>query len=103
MKARRFSDAQKAFILKQAEEAVPIGDVRRKAGTGQATFFAWRKKSAGLLPSEMRRLRALEDENAELKKLVADLSLDKEMARHRRLPEPCRRPGTDGNRAQVLQ
>ncbi len=58
---------------------MPIGDVCRKAGISQATFYAWRKKYAGLLPSEMRRLKALEDENARLKKLVAELSLDREM------------------------
>ena len=74
-----FGRARQAFILKQAEEGVPIGDVCRKAGISQATFYAWRKKYAGLLPSEMRRLKALEDENARLKKLVAELSLDREM------------------------
>ena len=79
MKASRFSDGQKAFILKQADEGVPIGDVCRKAGISQATFYSWRKKYAGLLPTEMRRLKALEDENARLKKLVAELSLDREM------------------------
>ena len=79
MKASRFSDAQKSFILRQAEEGVPIGEVCRKAGISQATFYAWKKKYAGLLPDEMRRLKALEDENARLKKLVAELSLDKEM------------------------
>jgi putative transposase len=51
MKASRFSDAQKAFILKQAEEDVPIGDVCRKAGISQATFYSWRKKYAGMTPS----------------------------------------------------
>jgi len=65
--------------LKQADEGVPIGDVCRKAGISQATFYSWRKKYAGLLPTEMRRLKALEDENARLKKLVAELSLDREM------------------------
>ena len=78
-KASRFSDAQKAFVLRQAEEGVPIGEVCRKAGISQATFYAWKKKYAGLLPDEMRRLKALEDENSRLKKLVAELSLDKEM------------------------
>src|SRR4051812_36876748 len=69
MKASRFSEAQKAFVLKQAEEGVPIGEVCRKVGISQATFYSWRKKYAGLLPTEMRRLKALEDENARLKKL----------------------------------
>lgn len=79
MKASRFTDAQKAFVLRQAEEGLPIGEVCRKAGISQATFYAWKKKYAGLLPDEMRRLKALEHENARLKKLVAELSLDKEM------------------------
>ena len=79
MKASKFSDAQKAFVLKQAEEGVPIGDICRKAGISQSTFYAWRKKYTGVLPSEMPRLKALEDENARLKLLVADLSLVKEM------------------------
>ena len=51
----------------------------RKAGISQATYFNWKKKYDGLLPHEMRRLKQLEDENAKLKKLVADLSLDREM------------------------
>jgi putative transposase len=79
MKASKFTDAQKAFIIKQGEDGVPVADVCRKAGISQATFFNWRKKYAGLMPSEVRRLRELEAENARLKKIVADLSLDKEM------------------------
>ena len=79
MKASKFTDAQKAFILKQVEDGVAIAEVCRKAGISQATFFNWRKKYAGLMPSEMRRLKALEDENSRLKRIVADLSLDKEM------------------------
>ena len=75
-------DARKAFVLKQAEEGVPIGDVRRKAGISQAALDSWQKKYDGLLPSEMRRLKALEGENARLMKLAADLSLDKEMLQH---------------------
>jgi putative transposase len=50
-----------------------------KAGISQATYFNWKKKYAGLMPSEMRRLRVLEDENSRLKKIVADLTLDREM------------------------
>ena len=79
MKASRFSDAQKAFVLKQGEEGTPVAEVCRKAGISQATYFNWRKKYAGLLPDEMRRLKALEDENGRLKKIVADLTLDREM------------------------
>ena len=66
-------------MLKQAEESTTIGEVCRKTGISEATFYAWRKKYAGLMPSEMRRLRQLEDENAKLKRLVADLSFDKAM------------------------
>ena len=51
----------------------------RKAGISEATFYGWRKKYAGLMPSEMKRLKQLEEENGKLKKLVADLSLDKAM------------------------
>jgi len=79
MKASKFSDAQKAFILKQGKDGVAVAEICRKAGISQATYFNWKQKYDGLLPTEMRRLKQLEDENAKLKKLVADLSLDKEM------------------------
>ena len=78
MKASKFSDAQKAFILKQGDDGVPVAEIYGKAGISQATYFNWRKY-AGLLPDEMRRLKALEDENSRLKKIVADLTLDREM------------------------
>ena len=79
MKASKFSEAQKAFILKQGAEGVPVADICRKAGISQATYFNWKKKYDGMTPPEMRRLRQLEDENTKLRKLVADLSLDREM------------------------
>ena len=79
MKASKFSEAQIAFVLKQADEGTSVAEVCRKAGVSQATFYNWRKKYAGLLPSEMKRLRQLEDENNRLKKIVADLTLDKAM------------------------
>jgi putative transposase len=79
MKASKFADAQKAFIIKPGEDGFPVAKVGRKAGISQATFFNWRKKYGGLMPSEVRRLRELEAENGRLKKIVADLSLDKEM------------------------
>ncbi len=77
MKASKFSEAQIAFVLKQAADATPVGEVCRKAGISDATFYNWRKKYAGLMPSEMKRLRQLEEENTKLKRIVADLSLDK--------------------------
>lgn len=70
---------QIAFILKQAEDGTPVAQVCRKAGISDATFYNWRKKYAGLMPSEMKRLKQLEEENSKLKNLVADLSLDKVM------------------------
>jgi len=79
MKATKFTDAQKAFVIKQGEEGAPVAEVCRKAGISQATYFNWKKKYAGLLPTEMRRLRELEEENGRLKKIVADLTLDREM------------------------
>ena len=79
MKRSKFSEAQIAFVLKQAEDGTAIGEVCRKSGISEATFYNWRKKYAGLVPSEMKRLRQLEDENGKLKKLVADLSLDRAM------------------------
>jgi putative transposase len=79
MKRSKFTEAQIAFVLKQAEEGTSIGEVCRKSGISEATFYNWRKKYAGLMPSEMRRLKQLEEENSNLKRLVADLSLDKAM------------------------
>lgn len=77
--ASKFSDAQKAFFLKQGEDGVPVADICRKAGIYQATYFNWKKKYDVMLPPDMRRLKRLEDENAKLRKLVADFSLDREM------------------------
>ena len=79
MKKSRFSEQQIAFILKQGEEGVSVSEICRKAGVSEATYYNWRKKYGGLMPSEMKRLKQLEDENQRLKKMVADLSLDKEM------------------------
>jgi putative transposase len=61
VKASKFTDAQKAFVIKQGDEGTPVADIYRKAGISQATYFNWKKKYAGLLPSEMRRLRELVD------------------------------------------
>ena len=66
MKATKFTEAQIAFVLKQVEDGAPVAEVCRKAGILDATFYNWRKKYAGLMPSEMRRLRQLEEENAKL-------------------------------------
>ncbi len=79
MKKSRFSEQQIASILRQAEEGTRVEEVCRKAGISEATYYNWRKKYGGLMPSEMKRLKQLAEENQRLKKLVADLSLDKEM------------------------
>jgi putative transposase len=79
MKRSKFTEAQIAFVLQQAEEGTAIGEVCRKSGISESTFYYWRKKYAGLMPSEMKRLRLLEEEKGKLKKIVADLSLDKAM------------------------
>lgn len=79
MKKSRFSEQQIAFILRQAEEGTRVEEVCRKAGISGATYYNWRRKYGGLMPSEMKRLKQLDEENHLLKKLVADLSLDKAM------------------------
>lgn len=79
MRRSRFSEQQIVFILRQAEEGTTVEEVCRKAGISVQTYYRWRSKYGGLMPSEMKRLKQLEEENLRLRKLVADLSLDKEM------------------------
>jgi putative transposase len=67
------------FALRQADLGTAVDEVCRKMGVSQATFFLWKQKYGGLGPSELRRLRQLEEENQKLKRLVADLSLDRAM------------------------
>ena len=79
MKRSRFTEQQIAYALKQQELGVEVEEICRKLGISDATFYNWKKKYSGLGPSELRRLKQLEEENAKLKRLVADLSLDKAM------------------------
>lgn len=79
MKKSKFTEEQIAFALHQAQTGTSVEEVCRKVGISQATFYAWKKKYAGIGVSELRRLRYLEAENKRLKQLVADLSLDKVM------------------------
>jgi putative transposase len=79
MKKSKFTEEQIAFALKQAEGGTRVAEVCRKMGISEATFFNWKKKFGGMGVAELRRLRQLEEENQRLKRLVADLSLDKEM------------------------
>lgn len=64
MKASKFTEAQIAFVLKEADEGSAVAEVCRKSGISEATFYVWWKKYGNLLPTEMKRLRQLEDENA---------------------------------------
>jgi len=82
MKKSRFSEQQIAYILKQADDGLSVEEVCRKAGVSQQTYYRWRKKYSGLMPSEVKRLRQLEEENGRLKQMVADLSLDKAMLQY---------------------
>ena len=79
MKKTRYTEEQISFALKQAELGTPVEEVCRKLGVTQQTFYRWKKKYEGMLPSDMKRLKQLEEENRKLKQLVADLSLDKSM------------------------
>lgn len=76
MKSKRFTDEQIIGILKEADAGAVVLDLCRKHGMSSATFYAWKAKYGGLEVSEAKRLRALEDENAKLKRLLADAMLD---------------------------
>lgn len=79
MKTSRFTEEQIAFAIKQSELGTKVEEICRKMGISDATFYKWRQKYAGLGPSELKKLKQLEQENSKLKRLVADLSLDKAM------------------------
>jgi putative transposase len=79
MKRSKFTEEQIAFVLKQAETGVSVAEVTRRMGITEQTFYRWRRKYGGLGPSELKRLKQLEEENRRLKQMVADLSLDKHM------------------------
>ena len=79
MKRKRFTEAQIAFALRQAESGTLVAEIIRKMGISEVTFYRWKKKYAGLGIAELRRLKQLDDENRRLKRLVADLTLDKQM------------------------
>jgi putative transposase len=77
MSAKRYTEEQIIYALKQAEGGLPPREVCRQIGVSEATFYAWKKKYGGIGVSELRELRQLRDENLRLKRLVADLTLDK--------------------------
>ena len=76
---KRFTEAQIAFALRQAESGTSVAEIIRKMGISEVTFYRWKKKFAGLGVAELRRLKQLEDENRRLKRLVADLTHEKQM------------------------
>jgi putative transposase len=79
MPRRRFTDAQIAMVVREIENGARVQEVSRKLGVTENTLYNWKRKYAGMGTTEIRRLRQLEEENARLKKLVAELSLDKVM------------------------
>lgn len=79
MKKKRFSVEQITAVLQQAEAGTPIGDLCRQVGISEQTFYRWKKSYGSMLPSEARELKHLREENARLKRVVADLTLDKVM------------------------
>jgi len=79
MKKSKFTEEQIAYGLRQADSGTPVGDVCRQLGVSEATFYVWKKKYGKLGLSELREIRQLRDENARLKRVVADLTLDKQI------------------------
>lgn len=77
MKRKRFSVEQIVAVLKQVELGMKVADATRQIGVSEQTFYRWKKQYAGLQSDQVRELKMLQDENARLKKLVAELSLDK--------------------------
>jgi putative transposase len=79
MKRSRFTEEQIADALRLAESGTAVVDVCRQIGVSEATFYTWKKKYAEMGVSELRKLRMLEEENARLRRIVADLTLDKQI------------------------
>ncbi len=79
MKTSKYTEEQIVYALRQAEAGEAVADVCRRLGISQQTFYTWKKKYGGVGSTELKRMRLLEDENRKIKRLVADLSLDKHM------------------------
>ena len=77
MKKRRYSTEQIVAALKQVELGLPVADLIRQLGIAELTYYRWKKQYAGLESDQVRELRQVVEENARLKRLVAELSLDK--------------------------
>lgn len=79
MRQSRFTETEIAYAVKQLELGIPVREIARKYGVSEKTVYLWRRKYNGVSPSELKRLKELKRENGQLKKLVAELSLDKEI------------------------
>jgi putative transposase len=79
VKKKRFSVEQITCVLQQVASGRPVGDVCRQVGISEQTFYRWKKSYGGMLPSEARELKQFRDEHVRLKRVVADLTLDKVM------------------------
>ena len=79
MRRSRFSVEQIVAVLKQAELGMAVPDIVRKVGISEQTFYRWKKQYGNLQPDQARKLKQLEDENARLRRIVADLTLDKQI------------------------
>jgi putative transposase len=82
MRKSKFTEEQIIKVLNEVEAGAKVQDVTRKLGITETTFYRWKSKYGGLEVSDVKRLRALEDENRKLKTLVADLTLDKQALQH---------------------
>ncbi len=79
MRKSRYTEEQMAYALRQAESGVAVVEVCRKLGVTEQTFYRWKRRFSGMGVTELRKLKQLEEENRRLKRLVADLTLDKQM------------------------
>jgi putative transposase len=79
MKKKRFAAEQIVAILKHADLGIPVAELIRQVGVSEQTFYRWKKKYSGLEVDQVRQLKQLREENARLKRMVADLTLDKAM------------------------
>ena len=95
MRQSRFTETEIIYAVKQVELGIPVQEIARKYGVSDKTVYLWRRKYNGVSPSELKRLKELERENGQLKKLVADLSLDKEILQDvlRKSSEACTQAG----------
>ncbi len=79
MRKKTFTEEQIALALREAEGGTPVTEVCRRMGVSEQSFYRWKRKYAGMGVAELRRMKQLEEENRKLKKIVADLMLDKQM------------------------